>query len=113
MDHDRRGQLASDLRRLADLIESLPIDTALTPEVNVYYHHVHSLPELQAVMRDCASVKAESADKVGPWIKGHFGSLEVAAFYRPGLLGTTRKKRVRVVEVDKELTVDLSLLAAD
>lgn len=110
MDQNERSRFAADLRRLADLVDSLPVDTPLVVDVNVYCHHVHSLPELQAVMRGVTNVRHETQSKVGPWVKGDFGVLEIAAFYKPGLLGLTRKKKVRIVEVDQEVTVDLSAL---
>ena len=111
MDHDQRQELANDLRRMADLLESLPIGTALRAKVNVYFHQVTELKELQAVTHGCASLRREHAPKSGPWIRGHFGNIDVAAFYLAGILGECKRRKVTVVEYDDEVTVDLSLLS--
>lgn len=108
MSPDTRHDLANDLRRMADLVEALPVGTTLSPKVNVYFHNIHSLEELQAATRGCASIRQHSSPKVGPWIDGYFGSIEVSAFYRAGILGKTRKKTVTIIE--SEVSVDLSLL---
>jgi len=101
-----KQEFANSLRALANKIEGLPDGIDVRIEFRAY--RVSSLEDLRAMAALTPDVKKNSVNSTH-WLYGTFADgIEVTTFYEAGLLGTRKKKRVRVVETEE---TDLSLLA--
>lgn len=108
MDQELRKRHADDLRRMAEMIETLPLGTEMEPRVCVQFHNICTLEDLRAATRGVQGLAQDSSGE-HHWVEGYVGCLEITAFYKAGLLGKTRRKAVTIV--DQEASADLSLLS--
>lgn len=103
----KKIELSAALRELADRIDASDVSDDARVRLEVSAHGIQSIEDLGQITRLIDSeIEAYNNDEVC-WVQGYIeGQIRVTAFYKAGLLGTTRKKKYleKTVEVDTDVS---------